>query len=686
MRSEAAEYLKLALTIGASVVTVRYIWSWFVTPSSRKKDQYVADAKTPSASEKAAGAGDLALEDGVWIYYGSQSGTAEGFSQELEQECAEHNLRGKVVDLEDFNSDEFAKHKCVILCVATYGEGDPTDNAVEFFQWLQDQDLPADTLKGVQFCVMGLGNRQYVNFNSCAKIADKQMERLGAVRIYERGEGDDDQNIEEDFEQWKGNGLWPALQKACGVVDNVSSEGKGESGGLDTPEETLSKLLLQALVVEDKSSLRADPLVQNGGTDVLGKWYFSACSASVVVCDELRQKPDQEAGKSTKHIEFDVKKFPALQWKTADNLEVLPSNPEEDVAWFAERVGVKEHLDSQVTFKRAPGVERAVRKPLPTPCTVKDALANYCELGTAPTKAAAKRFASLAQAQDERAALQQLLQDTAAYQWLLSDSVKLSLREFFELFLPSAEVTLSSFLQLCPRQKSRPYTIASSSKEDPHRIGICVSMVQAELPDMATVIKELEARGHKAPGAAAVLDAKRRFRGSCSSMLCNRTSRGDKLWIFARASSFRLPRRTTTPIVMIGAGTGLAPFRAFVREFRAEKGARTKTILFFGCTKSTEDFIYREELQEALTLEPPALKELVTAFSREQSQKVYVQHRLKERGAEVAKMVREDGAYIYVCGAVSMGQAVREELAAVLGSSDHVQRLLNEGRIVEELW
>merc|ERR1712190_28102 len=101
-------------------------------------------------------------------------------------------------------------------------------------------------------------------------------------------------------------------------------------------------------------------------------------------------------------------------------------------------------------------------------------------------------------------------------------------------------------------------------------------------------------------------------------MLCTRTSPGDKLWVSVKSSSFRLPRRASIPIVMIGAGTGIVPFRAFIREFHAEAGVRTHTLLIFGCTKRDEDFLYREELHKALEGEKPALGQLITAFSREQ--------------------------------------------------------------------
>lgn len=688
-RSDAGDLVKLGIAVVVGASTLRYAWGRL----RRREPSLPPGAKAGAGGTATKGAeppADAAAADsGVWVYFASQSGTAEGFSKELEQEAAEHELQATVVDMEDFDPEEFAKHKVVVLVVATYGEGDPTDNSLEFYKWIQDQSLPADTLQGMKFTVMGLGNRMYVNFNACGKIADARMQALGATCIYGRGEGDDDQNIEEDFEQWKGNGLWPALRAALGIGE-PEGEGTGDAAGLDTAEAAVARLPLRAEIVGSGQAPPVDPLVQVGGADVLGKWYFGAVQVPVAVSEELRQVPDAGAGKTTKHIELNVKSFPSLEWRTADNLEVLPANPDETVEWFARRLGVEAQLEDRVCFARAEGVTKVVKKPFPAPCTVRAALALYCDLGAAPPRAAAKRLAAFAESAEERAALEKLLQDREAYQWLAGEGARLGLREFFELFLASAKLDLGSFLQLCPRQKSRPYTISSSSKEDPGRLGICVSMVQEPLPGLAEVLRGLQERGHAAPGAAAA-DATtgaaetRRFRGSCSTMLCTRTAPGDKLWVQARASSFRLPRRTTTPVIMVGAGTGVAPFRAFAREFRAENGARENTLLFFGCTKQSEDFLYKEELQEALCLDPPALRELVTAFSREQAEKVYVQHRVRQRAADVAQLVGK-GAYLYVCGSVNMGRAVREELVAALGDADYVSRLQTEGRYVEELW
>jgi sulfite reductase alpha subunit-like flavoprotein len=135
---------------------------------------------------------------------------------------------------------------------------------------------------------------------------------------------------------------------------------------------------------------------------------------------------------------------------------------------------------------------------------------------------------------------------------------------------------------------------------------------------------------------------------------------------------------------MIGAGTGMAPFRGFIQEFKAEGGKRTKTMFFFGCRRSDEDFLYKEELNDAV--EGKYLSELITAFSREQAHKVYVQDRLRERSEEIGKLLLDEGAYLYICGSHTMGKSVNEVLANALGSKDQLDRLQKDGHIVEELW
>ncbi|PIO22689.1 hypothetical protein AB205_0078730, partial [Aquarana catesbeiana] len=105
------------------------------------------------------------------------------------------------------------ENSLAVFCMATYGEGDPTDNAQDFYDWLQEADVD---LSGLKFAVFGLGNKTYEHFNAMGKYVDKRLEELGAERIFELGMGDDDGNLEEDFITWREQ-FWPAVCEHFGV-------------------------------------------------------------------------------------------------------------------------------------------------------------------------------------------------------------------------------------------------------------------------------------------------------------------------------------------------------------------------------------------------------------------------------------------------------------------------------------
>lgn len=154
-------------------------------------------------------------ENPLRIFFGSQTGTAEDFSHKLALEGKQCGFDTEVIDLEDYDSEELNNESLVIFVVATYGEGEPTDNARTFYDWLTTQ-AEEESLSKVKYTVFGLGNKTYEHYNAMARIFDKRLEELGATRIFKRGEGDDDANLEDDFTAWKKE-LWPALCKEFGL-------------------------------------------------------------------------------------------------------------------------------------------------------------------------------------------------------------------------------------------------------------------------------------------------------------------------------------------------------------------------------------------------------------------------------------------------------------------------------------
>jgi sulfite reductase alpha subunit-like flavoprotein len=149
----------------------------------------------------------------VYIFFGSQTGTAEEFAKMLAKEARSQGINATAVDLERFEPAMLPNSYAIFL-VATYGEGDPTDNAKAFHEWLSKASV--DALAGCQFAVFGLGNTQYEHYNSEGKFVDAMCEKCGGKRMLVLGLGDDDDNIRGDFDEWMDQ-LWPALREGLGM-------------------------------------------------------------------------------------------------------------------------------------------------------------------------------------------------------------------------------------------------------------------------------------------------------------------------------------------------------------------------------------------------------------------------------------------------------------------------------------
>jgi sulfite reductase (NADPH) flavoprotein alpha-component len=181
------------------------------------------------------------------------------------------------------------------------------------------------------------------------------------------------------------------------------------------------------------------------------------------------------------------------------------------------------------------------------------------------------------------------------------------------------------FVKLLKKLTPRLYSISSSQKVHPGEVHLTVSAVR------------YEAHGRARKGVA-------------STFLADRVNGADCVKVFVQPSpGFKLPKDGETAAIMVGPGTGIAPFRAFLEERQAE-GARGKNWLFFGDQKRSTDFLYEEQITG--WLEQGHLARLDLAFSRDQVEKIYVQHRLLQRAGEVWSWLQE-GAHFYVCGDAS---------------------------------
>ena len=196
--------------------------------------------------------------------------------------------------------------------------------------------------------------------------------------------------------------------------------------------------------------------------------------------------------------------------------------------------------------------------------------------------------------------------------------------------------------------------------------------IPARLYSIASSLKAHEKQVHLIVAAVRYHSHNRDREGVCSTFLCSRTSVDDKLSIYVQPNKhFRLPADPDAPVIMVGPGTGVAPFRAFVEE-REATGAKGKNWLFFGDQHRATDYLYGEEWDDKH--QKGILTNLDLAFSRDQAHKIYVQNRILEKAKEVYAWL-EEGGYFYVCGDASrMANDVHKALIEVVAQEGGMSR------------
>ncbi|MGD8191590.1 sulfite reductase subunit alpha [Brevibacillus ginsengisoli] len=307
------------------------------------------------------------------------------------------------------------------------------------------------------------------------------------------------------------------------------------------------------------------------------------------------------SSKETRHIELSLKGSD-LSYVPGDCLGIVPENDPELVASLLEEM--KWDADLAVTINKQ-------GETLP----LKEALTTHFEI-TLLTKKMIQQAAELSENQE----LQKLASDENIDQLkeYISGRDLLDLLHDFGPWKASAQEIVSLLRKMPPRL----YSIASSIAANPEEVHLTI-------------------------GAVRYMSHGRERKGVCSVLCAERLQEGDTLPIFIQPNKhFNLPASLDKDIIMVGPGTGIAPFRSFIQE-RAVTKAPGRTWLFFGDQHSASDFLYQNELETYQ--KDGVLTRLETAFSRDTAQKVYVQHKMLENSKEMYEWL-ENGAFFYICG------------------------------------
>ncbi|MCY7579902.1 bifunctional cytochrome P450/NADPH--P450 reductase [Bacillus altitudinis] len=594
----------------------------------RKQQFFMAPPKeeptksTASAEAKIASHGTPLL-----VLYGSNLGTAKQMANEFAEDGKAKGFDVTTAPLDDYTR-KLPESGVVLIVTASYN-GHPPDHAKQFVDWVT-QDEEQD-LSNVTFAVFGCGDRNWAStYQRIPRLIDEALERKGAKRVTDIGEGDAGGDMDEDKE---------TFQKT--VFDELAKE-----FNLTLQEKRQEK---PNLSIAYTNELVERPVAKT----------YGAFSAVVLKNQELQS---EKSTRQTRHIELQLPE--GKHYKEGDHIGIVPKNS----ATLVQRVTDRFKLDPQQHMILSSEKE-ASHLPLNQPIQVEELLASHVELQEPVTRTQLRDLAKYTVCPPHRIELEQMAGETYQEALLKKRVTMLDLLEQYE----ACELPFDHFLALLPGLKPRYYSISSSPKVDEKRLSITVAVVKG---------KSWSGRGE--------------YAGVASNYLCG-LQEGDEVACFLHEAQagFELPPSPEIPMIMIGPGTGIAPFRGFIQAREAwqnEGKPLGEAHLYFGCRHPHEDDLYYDEMQLA---EEKGVVTIHRAYSRYEEQKVYVQHFIKNDGAKLIKLL-DKGAYLYICGD---GKVMAPDVEATLielyqtekqcakeTAEQWLTSLANDNRYVKDVW
>lgn len=530
------------------------------------------------------------------IFYGSQTGTAEDYASRLAKEGSQRfGLKTMVADIEDYdyeNLDKFPEDKVAFFVLATYGEGEPTDNAVEFYQFFTGDDVAFESgssgedspLSAMKYVTFGLGNNTYEHYNAMVRQVDAALTKLGAQRIGTAGEGDDGSGtMEEDFLAWK-EPMWSALSEAMGLQEREA-----------TYEAVFSVIEDEDKTPEDGSVYLGEPTSAHREGSAKGPYSaHNPYVAPIVESTELFTVKDRNC----LHMEISIAGS-NLSYQTGDHIAIWPTNAGAEVDRFLEVFGITEKRHSVISIK---GIDVTAKVPIPTPTTYDAAIRYYMEVCAPVSRQFVSSLAAFAPDEDSKAEIVRLGNDKDYFHEKITNQC-FNIAQALQTITakPFTAVPFSLLIEGLNKLQPRYYSISSSSLVQRDKISITAVVESVRLPGASHMVKGVTTNYLLALKQKQNGDPQPDTHGLTYSINGPRNKYdGIHVPVHVRHSNFKLPSDPSKPIIMVGPGTGVAPFRGFIQERAAlaAKGEKVgTTLLFFGCRKSDEDFIYQDEFK-----------------------------------------------------------------------------------------
>ncbi|KAJ1647339.1 NAPDH-dependent diflavin reductase [Coemansia asiatica] len=580
----------------------------------------------------------------ILVLYGSQTGYAEDTARRIGRQAWQRHFTATVKPMDEIDrrtalEQSAASCPVAIFVCSTTGQGMQPDNMRKFWRFLLRKSLPNDALKGLRFAVFGLGDSSYAEYNFAAKRLFRRLVQLGAEPVVARGDGDDQHYLGAD------GALVPWLESLWSALDALYPMPRSKIADDIVPPPAFGVSLIEGTVPAEQ---------QPEAADGLGEGWFDARMAA------NERLTAAEHFQDVRRVSFAPED--PVEWTPGDWAVLRPRNQDTSVNEFLRLMSWTDIADKPLSVRGASNV--------PEVTTLRWLATHHLDVTAVPRRSFFEMLWFFCEHEDEREKLNELT-SSAGQDDLLAYCMR-PRRTILEVLsdFPHSRIPLSYVLDAFPAIATRSFSISS----DRGTVDLTVAIVRYKT----------------------IMYIPRT--GLCTQWLAH-MQLGTPVRMRIERGTMRLPQDPRTPVIMVGPGTGIAAFMAFIRE-RVCQGA-TDTHLFFGCRGKEMDFLYRDQLNQWVD---QGVLHLYCAFSRDQPERrTYVQNRIAEESAGMWELL-ERGAVIYVSGnARQMPQDVRQAFVNAVSRHGHlesndddvdadadaeayIRRMQRTGRYQEECW
>ena len=542
---------------------------------------------------------------------------------------------------------------------ATYN-GKPPNNSKKFYKWIKEKvnsDKDSKYLENIHYFVFGCGNTNWKStYQKIPNFWDESFKKLGATRIAEPAEFNEAEDDLEDVFSDYYKTMAPALMHSLPDIGDkrlreVNKKHGGDNGSKsdDDDDEDFSK----------ESKLEAQPASSAIETETLGSKKDFKDDEKISFIPSVYLSPDksfkckiinienitENSDRSTLHIKIEIndKNKENLKYEAGDHFIVVPTISKK----YAERVldhFVDYDLNTVVQFNCDENSKcKRFKLPKNKKLTLGNIFCNLVDLKCKPGKQFLINYSTMVKDKDHEKKLNEITGDKESYKDWLNSNEPVSIVDVIDKFPPN-EKEFNRLLEMLPILSTRTYSITSSPNVHKNEIHLCLGVVHDKFENGS-------------------------YKGVCSSffedmMNCDNDEDCFVYGAIEKADdTFRVPKDSSKPIILLSAGTGFAPMRGFLHERESQK-ADGKNIVVFGCRTEKNDILFKDEIKK---WKEDDFIDIYYAFSRDDNHdKKYVQDILKEEKDMFWKLIDKEDAVIYICGSGSrMGAGVNDALLEI---------------------